>query len=123
VVTESRETVTITGAQAQWWRIKAEHFDCVSLFKVGKFYEMFEMDAHVGAQVLGLLYMKGDQPHCGFPEKNYEAHAERLARAGHRVVVVEQVETPDQMEARNKAKGTKDKVVRRNKARWADAAS
>ena len=38
--------------------------------------------------------MKGEQPHCGFPEKNYAANAERLARAGHRVVVVEQVETP-----------------------------
>ena len=28
------------------------------LFKMGKFYEMFEMDAHVGAEVLGLTYMK-----------------------------------------------------------------
>ena len=25
---------------------------------MGKFYEMFEMDAHVGADVLGLQYMK-----------------------------------------------------------------
>lgn len=32
------------------------------------------------------MFMKGEQPHCGFPEKNYEAYAERLARAGHRVV-------------------------------------
>jgi hypothetical protein len=31
---------------------------------------------------LGLAYMKGDQPHCGFPEKNYAANAERLARVG-----------------------------------------
>ena len=44
--------------------------------------------------------MKGEQPHCGFPEKNYAANAERLARAGHRVVVVEQVETPAQLAAR-----------------------
>ena len=28
------------------------------LFKMGKFYEMFEMDAHVGVEVLGLMYMK-----------------------------------------------------------------
>jgi len=28
------------------------------LFKMGKFYEMFEMDAHVGVEVLGLIYMK-----------------------------------------------------------------
>ena len=25
---------------------------------MGKFYEMFEMDAHTGAEVLGLIYMK-----------------------------------------------------------------
>jgi len=42
------------------------------------------MDAHVGAADLGLNYMKGEQPHCGFPEKNYADNAERLARAGHR---------------------------------------
>jgi hypothetical protein len=24
----------------------------------GKFYELFEMDAHVGAEVLGLMYMR-----------------------------------------------------------------
>lgn len=28
------------------------------LFKMGKFYEMFEMDAHVGVEILGLIYMK-----------------------------------------------------------------
>ena len=40
------------------WEFKAKHFDSVLLFKMGKFYEMFEMDAHTGAEVLGLLYMK-----------------------------------------------------------------
>lgn len=61
------------------------------MFKMGKFYELFEMDAHIGVEVLGLQYMKGDQPHAGFPEANYHTHAEALARAGLRVVVVEQV--------------------------------
>ena len=58
--------------------------------------------------------MKGEQPHCGFPEKTYAANAERLARAGHRVVVVEQVETPAQLAAR-RAAGAKDQVVAREK--------
>lgn len=40
------------------WEFKAKHFDSVLLFKMGKFYEMFEMDAHTGAEVLGLMYMK-----------------------------------------------------------------
>jgi DNA mismatch repair protein MSH6 len=59
--------------------------------------------------------MKGDQPHAGFPEKNYEAHGERLARAGHRTVIIEQTETPEALDARKKATGAKDKVVRREK--------
>ena len=104
----------VSPGQAQWWRFKAQHFDSVIMFKMGKFYELFEMDAHVGAADLGLAYMKGEQPHCGFPEKNYAANAERLARAGHRVVVVEQVETPAQLAAR-RAKGAKDQVVAREK--------
>ena len=110
---EGRPFVVSPG-QAQWWRFKAQHFDSVIMFKMGKFYELFEMDAHVGATDLGLAYMKGEQPHCGFPEKNYAANAERLARAGHRVVVVEQVETPAQLAAR-RAAGAKDQVVAREK--------
>ena len=45
--------------------------------------------------------LQGEQPHCGFPEKNYHNNAERLARAGLKVVVVEQTETPDQLRIRN----------------------
>jgi DNA mismatch repair protein MSH6 len=56
-----------------------------------RFYEMFEMDAFVGVECLGLQFMKGEQPHAGFPEAAYFTMAEKLARAGHRVVVVEQV--------------------------------
>ena len=51
---------------------------------------MFEMDAFVGVDTLGLQFMKGEQPHAGFPEAAYFSMAEQLARAGHRVVVVEQ---------------------------------
>jgi DNA mismatch repair protein MSH6 len=52
---------------------------------------MFEMDAFVGVDVLGLSFMKGEQPHAGFPEAAYHSMAQQLARAGYRVVVVEQV--------------------------------
>ena len=58
---------------------------------VCRFYEMFEMDAFVGVDCLGLAFMKGDQPHAGFPEAGYYTMAEQLARHGKRVVVVEQV--------------------------------
>ena len=109
----------VSEGQKQWWEFKANNFDSVLLFKMGKFYELFEMDAHVGAECLGLSYMKGDQPHVGFPEIAYAEMAERLARAGHRVIVIEQVETPEMLAARNaenkKAGKKRENVVRREK--------
>ena len=80
---------------------------------MGKFYEMFEMDAHVGHDILGLEYMKGEQPHCGFPEKNYENQAAKLVAAGLRVVAIEQTETPEMLAERNRHAKVKEKVVRR----------
>lgn len=103
----------LSGCQRQWWEFKAQHMDKVLFFKMGKFYELFEMDAHVGTRELDLQYMKGDQPHCGFPEKNFSTNVEKLARKGYRVLVVEQTETPDQLERRRKEQGSKDKVVKR----------
>ncbi|XP_030532528.2 DNA mismatch repair protein MSH6 [Rhodamnia argentea] len=104
---------SLSGGQRQWWEFKSKHMDKVLFFKMGKFYELFEMDAHVGAKELDLQYMKGEQPHCGFPEKNFSMNVEKLARKGYRVLVVEQTETPEQLELRRKEKGSKDKVVKR----------
>ncbi|KAI8031803.1 DNA mismatch repair protein MSH6 [Camellia lanceoleosa] len=58
------------------------------LEQMGKFYELFEMDADVGAKELDLQYMKG-----------------------YRVLVVEQTETPEQLELRRKEKSSKDKEL------------
>ncbi|KAK4765995.1 hypothetical protein SAY87_007637 [Trapa incisa] len=104
---------SLSGGQRQWWEFKSNHMDKVIFFKMGKFYELFEMDAHVGAKELDLQYMKGEQPHCGFPERNFSMNVEKLARKGYRVLVVEQTETPEQLEIRRKEKGSKDKVVKR----------
>ncbi|KAK8540982.1 hypothetical protein V6N13_061030 [Hibiscus sabdariffa] len=103
----------LSGGQRQWWEFKSKHMDKVLFFKMGKFYELFEMDAHIGAKELNLQYMKGEQPHCGFPEKNFSMNVEKLARKGYRVLVVEQTETPEQLDLRRKEKGAKDKVVKR----------
>ncbi|MQL93602.1 hypothetical protein Taro_026251, partial [Colocasia esculenta] len=104
---------SLSGGQRQWWEFKSKHMDKVLFFKMGKFYELFEMDAHIGVKELDLQYMKGEQPHCGFPEKNFSMDLERLVRKGYRVLVVEQTETPEQLELRRKKMGAKDKVVKR----------
>ncbi|KAL0818930.1 hypothetical protein ABMA28_008233 [Loxostege sticticalis] len=105
-----------TPAHRQWWEMKSSHFDCVLFFKVGKFYELYHMDAAVGVNELGFSYMKGAFAHSGFPESAYSRMASTLVSKGFKVARVEQTETPDMMQDRCKKMGhsTKwDKVVRR----------
>lgn len=102
-----------TPAMVQWWDVKARNMDTVLFFKVGKFYELFHMDADVGFKELGLIYMKGDKAHSGFPETAYAKMSSQLVEKGYRVARVEQTETPEMLKERNASSKTKAKVVRR----------
>ncbi|KAK9877845.1 hypothetical protein WA026_020077 [Henosepilachna vigintioctopunctata] len=105
-----------TPAMRQWWILKSTHMDTVLFFKVGKFYELYHMDAVVGVQQLGFSYMKGEFAHSGFPESAYAKMASILIEKGFKVARVEQTETPEMMAERCKLqnKTTKfDKVVKR----------
>ncbi|XP_013186180.1 probable DNA mismatch repair protein Msh6 [Amyelois transitella] len=105
-----------TPAHRQWWEMKSSHFDCVLFFKVGKFYELYHMDAAVGVNELGFSYMKGEFAHSGFPESAYARMASTLVSKGYKVARVEQTETPEMMQERCKKTGQNskwDKVVRR----------
>lgn len=48
----------LTPAMRQWWELKSQHMDSVLFFKVGKFYELYHMDAVIGVMHLGFSYMK-----------------------------------------------------------------
>ncbi|XP_076349800.1 LOW QUALITY PROTEIN: DNA mismatch repair protein Msh6-like [Tachypleus tridentatus] len=107
---------TLTPASRQWWEMKSQHFDTILFFKVGKFYELYHMDAVIGVNELGLIYMKGDFAHCGFPEIAYARYSDALIQKNYKVARVEQTETPQMMEERCKqlVKPSKfDRVVRR----------
>lgn len=107
----------LTPAMRQWMEFKADNMDAVLFFKVGKFYELYHMDADVGVRELDLVYMKGSKAHSGFPEISYGKYASILVNLGLKVARVEQTETPDMLKERNDAMprggGKKDKVVRR----------
>ncbi|CAH2054352.1 unnamed protein product, partial [Iphiclides podalirius] len=105
---------TQTPGHKQWWDMKSANFDCVLFFKVGKFYELYHMDAAVGVNELGFSYMKGAFAHSGFPESAYGRMASTLVSKGYKVARVEQTETPEMMQERcKKLSGKMDKVVRR----------
>lgn len=106
-----------TPGHYQWWTIKSLNFDTVLLFKVGKFYELYHMDATVAVNCLNLAYMKGAYAHCGFPESAFGRFADQLVQRGYKVARIEQTETPDGLIERNKKEKVKSKVVRRELCR------
>ena len=110
-----------TPAMRQWWELKSLHFDTILFFKMGKFYELFHMDAVIATKELQILFMRGENAHAGFPEKSYKRYADVLIQKGFKVARIEQTETPAMMEERVKkmrSKSTKfDKVVKREVCR------
>lgn len=50
--------------------------------QVGKFYELFHMDADIGMSEIDLIYMKGSKAHSGFPEVSYGKYASQLVAKG-----------------------------------------
>lgn len=110
----------VTPGIRRWWQLKSRMFDTVIFYKVGKFYELYHMDAVVGVSELGLTFMKGSWAHSGFPEIGFGRFSDVLVQKGYKVARVEQTETPEMMEARCKTivKPTKfDRVVRREVCR------
>src|SRR5205823_8826621 len=84
----------LTPMMAQYRRIKSElPKDCLLLFRLGDFYEMFFDDAQAGAQLLNVaLTKRGIIPMCGIPFHAANAYIGRLLRAGRKVAICDQVE-------------------------------
>jgi DNA mismatch repair protein MSH6 len=82
---------------------------------------MFHNDAIIGQAVLDLNWMGGEKKlHVGFPEKALDKYLPKLVNIGYKVAVIEQTETPKQLEERlkvEKSRGVKagkaDKCVKR----------
>ncbi|KAJ1361539.1 hypothetical protein KIN20_020813 [Parelaphostrongylus tenuis] len=104
--------------------MKSKNFDTILLFKVGKFYETYHMDAVIAVECLGLTFMRGSHAHAGFPEAAYGKFADQLVSRGYKVARIEQTETPQQLDERNRSSGcSKDKVVRREICRVTTSAT
>src|SRR5947209_10566194 len=88
--------MTLTPVMQQFRDAKNKHPDMLLLFRMGDFYELFGVDAEVGARVLGLTLTSRDKtiPMAGFPHHALEPHLRKLLHAGHRVAICDQVEDP-----------------------------
>jgi len=81
----------------QYAQIKAENPDCLILFRLGDFYELFEDDAKVGSEILGIVLTSrdGKVPMAGVPYHALDQYLGKLIAAGHKVAICEQVTEPD----------------------------
>src|SRR3569833_2291127 len=104
-----------TPMMAQYRRLKDEAGDVLLFYRMGDFFELFFEDAKVAAACLDIALTKrgadaGEPiPMCGVPVHSAESYLARLIRAGNRVAIAEQTESP--AEAR-KARGSKALVER-----------
>jgi len=104
-----------TPMMAQYLALKREAGDCLLFYRMGDFFELFFEDAQTASQVLDIaLTSRGEHggrpiPMCGVPVHSAEGYLARLIKAGCRVAIAEQTESPE--EAR-KARGSKALVAR-----------
>ena len=100
-----------TPMMAQYHVIKSTHPDCLLFYRMGDFYELFYDDAILAANILDITLTKrgksngNDIAMCGVPYHSYEPYLAKLIKAGHKVAICEQTETPDQAKARAKKEG------------------
>ncbi len=85
-----------TPIRQQYLRIKKQFPDTIVLFRLGDFYETFDNDAKIVANVCNIVLtardMGGDArvPLAGVPYHAVETYLARLINAGHKVAIVEQ---------------------------------
>lgn len=95
-----------TKMMQQYLDIKFAHLDCLLLFRMGDFYEMFFEDALTASQVLGIALTKrgknGDEEiaMCGVPYHSLETYLNKLIEEDFKIAICEQLETPEEAKKR-----------------------
>uniref|UniRef100_A0A915EKT9 DNA mismatch repair protein n=1 Tax=Ditylenchus dipsaci TaxID=166011 RepID=A0A915EKT9_9BILA len=117
-----------TPAHQQWWKFKMTNFDSILFFKVGKFYELFHMDAVTAVANMDLNFMGQNKepgpkillhivasPKAVLFSKFFSVgrYSDQLISRGFKVARVEQTESKKDADDRILKTKCKDKVVRR----------
>jgi len=95
-----KDGTALTPVMRQYREAKEQHPDGILLFRLGDFYEVFFDDALIAAPVMGVtltsrpLGKAGRAPMCGVPYHAWQLYAGKLLRAGHKVVICDQMEAP-----------------------------
>ncbi len=100
-----------TPMMQQYLALKEEAGGSLLFYRMGDFFELFFDDAREASRILDIaLTTRGEHggepvPMCGVPVHSAEGYLARLIKAGCRVAIAEQTETPDEAKARAKREG------------------
>ena len=91
----------VTPMRRQYLEIKSQYPDCILMFRMGDFYEMFDDDAEVAARELDITLTSrahrkgGDKiPMAGVPYHSVDGYIAKLIEKGFHVAVCDQVTEP-----------------------------
>lgn len=95
-----------TPMMEQYFALKEKAQDCLLFYRMGDFFELFFDDAKLASAALDIALTSrgknaGEQiPMCGVPVHAAESYLAKLIRAGFKVAIAEQTETPAEAKAR-----------------------
>ncbi|CAM0880021.1 unnamed protein product [Alopecurus aequalis] len=93
----------MSTSQKQYWTVKCKYMDVVLFFKVGKFYELYEVDAEVGQKELDWKMTSSGVGKCrqvGISESGIDDAVDKLLARGYKVGRIEQMESAAQAKVR-----------------------
>jgi len=91
-----------TPMMEQYMGIKAQYPDCILMYRLGDFYEMFFDDAITASKVLEIALTGRDcgqeerAPMCGVPFHAIDSYIPKLIENGYKVAICEQLEDPSE---------------------------
>lgn len=107
-----------TPLMKQFWELKKQAGDALLLFRMGDFYELFGEDAKIAAPILNITLTTRDRnkenaiPMAGVPHHSAEGYIQKLLKAGMKVAIAEQVESPQEAAKRGNSKIVRREIVR-----------
>lgn len=92
--------MALSPMMQQYQTIKEQYKDCLLMFRLGDFYELFFDDALTASRELELTLtgrncgLEEKAPMCGVPHHAVDSYINKLVRNGYKVAICEQMEDP-----------------------------
>ncbi len=90
----------LTPMMRQYVQLKEKHKDCLLMYRLGDFYEMFFEDALCASRELEIVLTGRDcglpdrAPMCGVPHHSVSGYIDKLIKKGYKVALCEQLSEP-----------------------------